>query len=49
MNVSRETFTRVSRETLLPPIGHAVGGSNVLWKGVGQATLSSVASPSTAA
>lgn len=30
MNVSRETYLRVSRETLLPPTGQAVGGSNVL-------------------
>lgn len=30
MNVSREARGHVSRETLLPPTGQAVGGSNVL-------------------
>lgn len=30
MNVSRETYPRVSRETLLPPTNDLVGGSNVL-------------------
>ena len=30
MNVSRETCSRVSRETLLPPTDYPVGGSSVL-------------------